>query len=160
MVHRIHPTQCLKLHFDWYSRFCTAHCREFLYFIMRRHFPLIVAALHGDVDPSYYGSFGSPESIPKRHVDQFSRFAGLTIVTDRPTDRQTDHITPSVTTGCIYVVLRCGLIITIPQYQCQCLQCCHVIRDITTVYPDQYLQDCPAHVVQWSNHLGAMCSRA
>jgi len=34
-------------------------------------------------------------------------FAGLTIVTDRPSD--TDHPTPSVAIGRIYVVPRCGL---------------------------------------------------
>jgi len=37
-------------------------------------------------------------------------FSGLTTVIDRQTDRQTDHVTLSVTIGCIYVVLRCGLI--------------------------------------------------
>ena len=33
-------------------------------------------------------------------------FAGLTIVTDRQTDRQTqiDYATPSVTTDCIYII--------------------------------------------------------
>ena len=36
---------------------------------------------------------------PKRHLDQFSPFAGLTIVTDR----QTDHATASVTIGSVYV---------------------------------------------------------
>ena len=36
---------------------------------------------------------------PKRHVDRSSRFAGLTSVTDRPTD----HATRSVTIGRIYV---------------------------------------------------------
>jgi len=37
----------------------------------------------------------------------FAVFAGLTIVTDRPTD----HATPSVTIGHIYarIVLRCGV---------------------------------------------------
>jgi len=29
----------------------------------------------------------------KRHLDRLSRFAQLTVVTDRPTDRQTDHAT-------------------------------------------------------------------
>ena len=38
-------------------------------------------------------------------------FAGLTIVTNRPTDRETNHSTPSATIGRICVVLRCGLII-------------------------------------------------
>ena len=37
-------------------------------------------------------------------------FAGLTTVTDRLADRPTDHATPSVTIGRIYVVLRCSLI--------------------------------------------------
>ena len=41
-----------------------------------------------------HGSLGSPKS-----TTLFSGFAGLTIVTDR----QTDHATPSVTTGRIYV---------------------------------------------------------
>jgi len=39
-------------------------------------------------------------------------FAGLTIVTDRQTDRPTDHAIPSVPIGRIYIVLRCGLIAT------------------------------------------------
>ena len=39
------------------------------------------------------------------HLDRFSRFAGLTTVTDRQTDRPTDHVTRSVTIGRIYV---CG----------------------------------------------------
>jgi len=30
-----------------------------------------------------------PTQYPERHLDRFNRFAGLTIVTDRQTDRQT-----------------------------------------------------------------------
>ena len=45
--------------------------------------------------------WANPCPWAKRHLDRFSRFAGLTIVTDRPTD----HATPSVTIGRIYVVL-------------------------------------------------------
>jgi len=33
------------------------------------------------------------ESVPKCHLDRFSRFAGLTVVTNRQTDRQTDRPT-------------------------------------------------------------------
>jgi len=44
-----------------------------------------------------------PSSQPKWHLDRFSRFAGLTSVTDRQTDRPTDHATRSVTIGRIYV---------------------------------------------------------
>jgi len=42
------------------------------------------------------------------HLDRFSRFAWFTImtVTDRPTDKQTDHATPSVAIGRIYTVMR------------------------------------------------------
>ena len=47
---------------------------------------------------------------PKRHLDRFSRICRAQDC-HRPTDRQTDHATPSVTMGHIYVVLRCGLII-------------------------------------------------
>ena len=36
-------------------------------------------------------------------------FVWLTIVTDRQFDRQTDHTTPSITIGRIYVVLQCSL---------------------------------------------------
>jgi len=37
-----------------------------------------------------------PSTQPKRHHDQFGRFAGLITVTD---GRQTDHATQSVTIG-------------------------------------------------------------
>jgi len=49
----------------------------------------------------------------KRHLDRFRRFVGLTIVADRPID----HATPSVTISCVYVILICGLIITILTWQ-------------------------------------------
>jgi len=35
MVPLTHPTQHPKLHRDWFSRFCTAHCRD-LYFTLSR----------------------------------------------------------------------------------------------------------------------------
>jgi len=38
-----------------------------------------------------------PNPQPKQHIDRFSRFTGLTPVTDRPTYRPTDHVTRSVT---------------------------------------------------------------
>jgi len=46
-----------------------------------------------------------PTPHPKRHLDRFSRFSRLTIMAHRQTDRQTDHATPSVIIGRIYVVL-------------------------------------------------------
>ena len=48
-----------------------------------------------------HGSLGHPSPQLKRHLDRFSRFAGLTSVTERPTDRSL--YIRSVTTGCIYV---------------------------------------------------------
>ena len=45
----------------------------------------------------------------KRHQDWFSRFR-RTHDCDRPTNRQTDHAPPSIAIGCIYSVLRYGLI--------------------------------------------------
>ena len=44
-----------------------------------------------------------PSPQPKRHVDRYSRFAGRTTVTDRPTD----HATQSVTIGRIYLRIYC-----------------------------------------------------
>jgi len=90
--------------------------------------PLLV----GYLDPRlvYVVPWVHRSPYPKRHLDRFSGFAGLTIVTDRPTDRPTDHAPTSVTIGrmymyirphrsttytycTLYVVLRCGLIIII-----------------------------------------------
>jgi len=45
-----------------------------------------------DMDPSIT-RFLEPTSAPKRHLDRFSRFAGLTLVTNRQTDRQTQRQT-------------------------------------------------------------------
>jgi len=53
---------------------------------------------------------------PKRHLDWFSRFRRAHD-RNRQTDRLTDLATPSVATGCSYVVLRCSLIITYINYK-------------------------------------------
>ena len=55
------------------------------------------------------------QSQPKRHIDRFGRFAGLTTVTDRPTDQDI----PSVTICRIastYVVRRCTLVIMVARW--------------------------------------------
>ena len=44
-----------------------------------------------------------PSPQPKRHLDRFSHFAGLTGVTVRQTDRPTDYATRLVTIVRIYV---------------------------------------------------------
>jgi len=52
----------------------------------------------------------SPCAYSRVHIPNGIR---LTIVTDRRTDKQTDHATPSVTIcASAYVILRCGLITT------------------------------------------------
>jgi len=61
-----------------------------------------------------HGSLDELESTPKRHLDRFSRFARLTNVTNKQTDKHADHVTPSVATGLISCTecMLCGLIIT------------------------------------------------
>ena len=53
--------------------------------------------------PFMWGSKPHRSPHPKWHLERFSRFTGLTIVTDRQTDRQTDDDRSSVTIGRIYV---------------------------------------------------------
>ena len=68
---------------------------------MGHPFPLKIAHSHGGCWPPSNTWFLEPITSPqpKRHLDQFSRFAEFTSVTDR----QTDHATRSVTIGRIYV---------------------------------------------------------
>ena len=92
-----------KRHLDRFSRFCTAHGREFLYFTMGRPFLQKIAFSH-------WGC-GSPSnkwfSWPIRVHTPNGISIGLSVfaVTDKPTGRQLDHSTPSVTIGRICV--RC-----------------------------------------------------
>jgi len=58
----------------------------------------------GDVDPSNIWFPGPTRVLNPNGISiGWVVFAGLTSVTDRPTDRQTDHATRSVTIGRIYV---------------------------------------------------------
>jgi len=66
-----------------------------------------------------HGSLGQPKSTSHTwHFDRFSRYCWAHN-RDRQTDRPTDHTTPSVAIGRIYVVLRCGL---------KGLRTCRVVR--------------------------------
>jgi len=67
--------------------------------------PLKIAPSHGESAPlSNTWFLGSTEVHNSNDISISSAiFAGLTIVTDRPTDGTTDHATPSVTIGRIYV---------------------------------------------------------
>jgi len=75
-----------KRHLVRFSRFCTAHDRECLYFTMDRPFPLKVGPSHvGFGAPSYTWLLGltrihNPNGTSIGSAD----FAGLTIVTDKP----------------------------------------------------------------------------
>jgi len=59
-----------------------------------------VAPMYTPSNTWFPGSISS--SRPKQHLDRFSRFCRAHD-RDRPTDRQTDHATRSVTVGRIYV---------------------------------------------------------
>jgi len=67
--------------------------------------PLKIALPMGIWTPSNTWFLGpiSSGSSTQTHLDRLSRFAGLTTVTDRQTDRPTDHATLSVSTARIYV---------------------------------------------------------
>ena len=90
------------------SHFCTAHDRESPYFRMCRPCPpqncpfcCEDLGLH-----QTHGSFG-----PTEFTSQMTCRFVLLFLRGRDCDRQIDYATPSVTIGCTYVVLRCGLII-------------------------------------------------
>jgi len=94
-----------KWHLDRFSRFYIQV--PTLYIQWAAPSPVKIAPSHGGSGPHLiHGSLG-PSYSPqrKRHLDRFSisRFARLTIVTDRP--RYIGNIAAST-----YVVLRCGLI--------------------------------------------------
>jgi len=56
-----------------------------------------------------YDSSGPPDSHPKRHLDQVSRFADFTVVINGQTDRETD-LTDKELSRTLYDVLG-GLVI-------------------------------------------------
>ena len=74
-------------------------------------FFLKIAPSHGASGPSsiVHGSLCPPESTSQTASQSISRFLQDSRLWQ--TDRPTDHTTPSVTIGCIYMVVRCSLII-------------------------------------------------
>jgi len=90
MIPLDHP----KRHLDRFSRFCAAHIRLSLYFTMGRHFPSKItvspsgSGSHITVVP-WAGTLGFPSQHSKRHLDRFSRFVGLTKVTNTQIHTQT-----------------------------------------------------------------------
>ena len=72
--------------------------------------PLKIAPLRGDLNPHLiHGSLGLPKSISQMASWSVEPF--LDSSRSWQTDKLTDHDTPSVTKGRMYVALRCGLMI-------------------------------------------------
>ena len=72
------------------SRFCTDDRKVSLYFTMGRPLPPKIAHFLGNLDLSnmwFLGPPPHPSPQSKWHLDRFSRFGGLTTVTDGQTDR-------------------------------------------------------------------------
>jgi len=91
MLPWVHSTQRLKHYLGHFGRVCTADVRESLYngpSLPFQNFRFVwgcgIHLTHGSE-----GLYSCPQ--PKWHLERFSRFAGLTIVTGRPSDRPTDR---------------------------------------------------------------------
>jgi len=83
------PDPCPKGYRYRFSRFCTANTLQWF-----APFPSKLPLRIWDLDLRLgliHGSLCPPSPQPKRHLRRFSRFTGLTIVTDRPTDGR-DHV--------------------------------------------------------------------
>jgi len=88
-----HPSPQPKRQIDRFSHSCTAHGRKSLYFqwaLFPKKFPIPM----GGSGPSSNTWFPGPTSVlnPKRHLDRFSRFAGLTSVTGHATRYNRLHL--------------------------------------------------------------------
>ena len=104
MLLSAHPSPQSKRHLDWFSHFCTAH-GSVVRHAWASPFPQKLHLHMGDLNPHLTnGSLGQPKSKSQTVSTGSAIFAGLTTVTDRQTDRPTDHDTWSVTIGCIYYV--------------------------------------------------------
>ena len=92
MITWVNPSPQPKRHLGRFSRFCTDDHRVSLFFTMGRPFAPSKFPSHGGSEPHLiHGSLGPPESSTQ--IDRFSHFAGLTSVTDRPTDQATRSVT-------------------------------------------------------------------
>jgi len=101
-----HPSPQPKRHPYRFSRLCTDDRRVSLYFTMGRPFcPKNLPLPMGGSGPPSNTWFPWPAEVlnPNGSSIGAAVFAGLTSVTDRPTNRPTDHATRSVRIGRIYV---------------------------------------------------------
>jgi len=110
MVPWTYATQHPKLHFDGYNRFRTADGGESLYITMGRHFPPQNFPIAWGSEPHLImvPLLGLRESTPDGISIGSAVFAGLMIVTDRPTDRSTDRSYYTVCNNVPHVALRCS----------------------------------------------------
>jgi len=101
MIPLAHTSPQPKQHVDWFSRFCTAYCSAEYPYTLQWHancpFPWGFWTPMQHMIP-----WSHPSPQYKQHLDQFSRFC-RTHYCDRTTDRLTDQVTRSATTGRIYV---------------------------------------------------------
>ena len=90
-----------KRHLDQFNHFYAAHGSKSLYFTKERPFPLKIAALCFGIWTPSKTWFPGPTRlhIPNSISIGSAIFARLTIVSDRPIDRLTDHATLSVAIG-------------------------------------------------------------
>jgi len=76
----LRPTR-VQRHLDWFSRFCTAQGRRYLYFTLGHLFPLKISLVHGEPGPLSNACFLiglTPLSIPKGISIGSAVFAQLT----------------------------------------------------------------------------------
>ena len=87
VVNWIHPTKHPKHYLDRFSRFCTAYGRQSLCYAMRRHFFPQNCPFACRICPHLIMVFGPTRvNIPNGIMIGSAAFAGLMVVTDRPTD--------------------------------------------------------------------------
>jgi len=106
MIPTARPSPQPKQHSYRFSRVCTDNRRVSLYFTMGRLFsPKNLPLPMGRSGPPSNTWFPGPTQVlnPNGSSIGTAVFAGLTSVTDRQTDRPTDHATRSVRIGRIYV---------------------------------------------------------
>jgi len=91
MLPWIHPSPHSKRYFDRFSRICTAHGSESLYFTVGRPFPTQNYPFphRGYLDPQSITRLRGPTGVQNPNGISIGSavFAGIVIVTDRQTDQ-------------------------------------------------------------------------
>ena len=91
VVSLAHTSQLRSLHLDRFNRLCVHRIKGSQFFLIMRTIRRNCPFPWG-FGPPFNALFpAQPESTPKRHIDQFSRIAGLTNVINRQTHRQSSR---------------------------------------------------------------------